>query len=155
MQYLTHADRAATDTSCIFCVKAAAPDAREHILYRGESSYVTLNRYPYNNGHLMVVPYAHVPSLEDLDPLTLAELMQLLKQGLAALRVAMGPEGFNVGANLGQVAGAGVEAHVHLHVVPRWSGDTNFMPIIGDMRVIPQTWLQTYDELKAALKDPC
>jgi ATP adenylyltransferase len=103
----------------------------------------------------MVVPYAHVPSLEDLDALTLAELMQLLKQGLAALRVAMGPEGFNVGANLGQVAGAGVEAHVHLHVVPRWSGDTNFMPIIGDMRVIPQTWLQTYDELKAALKDPC
>ena len=141
---------------CIFCRAVESNDDRENlVLLRGERAFLILNRYPYNNGHLMVVPYAHVPSLEDLDALTLAELMQLLKQGLAALRVAMGPEGFNVGANLGQVAGAGVEAHVHLHVVPRWSGDTNFMPIIGDMRVIPQTWLQTYDELKAALKDPC
>ena len=152
LEYLT----APKYEGCIFCRAVESNDDRENlVLLRGERAFLILNRYPYNNGHLMVVPYAHVPSLEDLDALTLADLMQLLKQGLAALRVAMGPEGFNVGANLGQVAGAGVEAHVHLHVVPRWSGDTNFMPIIGDMRVIPQTWLQTYDELKAALKDPC
>jgi ATP adenylyltransferase len=99
----------------------------------------------------MVVPYAHVPSLENLDTPTLTEMMLLLNRGLAALRRAMAPDGFNVGANLGEVAGAGLKEHVHFHAVPRWSGDTNFMPVVGDMRVIPQTWLQTYDDLKAAL----
>ena len=112
-----------------------------------------LNRYPYNNGHFMLVPYRHVASLEDLDPPTLTEMMLLVNRGMAALRALMRPDGFNVGANLGTVAGAGVEDHVHLHVVPRWAGDTNFMPVIGDMRVVPQTWLQTYDDLKAALED--
>jgi ATP adenylyltransferase len=102
----------------------------------------------------MSVPYAHVPSLEDLDAPTLTEMMLLLNRGLAALRAIMHPDGFNVGANLGHVAGAGIEDHVHIHAVPRWAGDTNFMPVIGDMRVVPQTWLQTYDQLKAALEDP-
>jgi ATP adenylyltransferase len=151
LEYLT----APKDEGCIFCRAAEGKDDRANlVLLRGERTFLILNRYPYNNGHLMVVPYMHVPSLEDLDTPTLTELMLLLKRGLAALHVAMVPEGFNIGANLGQVAGAGVEAHVHLHVVPRWTGDTNFMPIIGDMRVIPQTWLQTYDDLRAALKDP-
>jgi ATP adenylyltransferase len=151
LEYLT----APKEEGCIFCRAVESKDDRGNlVLLRGERAFLILNRYPYNNGHIMVVPYAHVPSLEDLDAPTLTELMELLKQGLAALRVAMGPEGFNVGANLGQVAGAGVEDHVHLHVVPRWTGDTNFMPIIGDMRVIPQTWLQTYDELRAALQAP-
>ena len=148
MQYLTHADRAATDTSCIFCVKATAPDAREHILYRGESSYVTLNRYPYNNGHLMVIPYAHAASLELLDPPTLTELMLLVNRGLAVLRQAYHPDGFNIGVNVGQAAGAGIAEHVHIHVVPRWNADTNFMPIVGDTRIIPETLDQTYARLK-------
>ena len=137
---------------CFFCQGVEGNDDRENlILLRGERAFMILNRYPYNNGHFMVVPYAHVPSLEDLDAPTLTEMMLLLNRGLTALRRTMAPDGFNVGANLGQVAGAGIEEHVHIHAVPRWSGDTNFMPVVGDMRVIPQTWLQTYDDLKAAL----
>jgi ATP adenylyltransferase len=139
---------------CIFCRAVEGDDDRGNlVLLRGERVFLILNRFPYNNGHLMVVPYAHVPSLEDLDAPTLVEMMLLLKQGLAALRSAMHPDGFNLGANLGHVAGAGVEEHVHFHVVPRWLGDTNFMPVVGDLRVVPQTWLQTYDQLKAALED--
>jgi ATP adenylyltransferase len=131
---------------CIFCRAVEGDDDRGNlVLLRGERVFLILNRFPYNNGHLMVVPYAHVPSLEDLDAPTLAEMMLLLKQGLAALRSAMHPDGFNLGANLGHVAGAGVEEHVHFHVVPRWLGDTNFMPVVGDLRVVFQTWLQTYD----------
>jgi ATP adenylyltransferase len=137
---------------CFFCHGVEGNDDRENlILLRGKKAFMILNRYPYNNGHFMVVPYAHVPSLEDLDAPTLTEMMLLLNRGLAALRRTMAPDGFNVGANLGQVAGAGLKEHVHIHAVPRWSGDTNFMPVVGDMRVIPQTWLQTYDDLKAAL----
>jgi ATP adenylyltransferase len=140
------------EEECFFCAGVESNDDRENlILLRGERAFMILNRYPYNNGHFMIVPYAHVPSLEDLDTSTLTEMMLLLNRGLAALRQAMAPDGFNLGANLGEVAGAGVKEHVHIHAVPRWSGDTNFMPIVGDMRVIPQTWLQTYDALKAAL----
>lgn len=149
LDYLT----ASKADGCIFCDAAAGDDDRQNlVLHRGERAFLILNRYPYNNGHFMVAPYAHVPSLEDLDAPTLLDMMMLLNRGLAALRVAMHPDGFNVGANLGHVAGAGVEDHVHIHAVPRWAGDTNFMPIIGDMRVVPQTWLQTYDDLKAALE---
>jgi ATP adenylyltransferase len=137
----------------VFCRVIEDGDDRENlVLLRGERVFLILNRYPYNSGHFMVVPYAHVPSLEDLDEPTLAEMMRLLNRGLAALRATMFPDGFNVGANLGRVAGAGIEEHVHLHAVPRWSGDTNFMPVVGDMRVVPQTWLQAYDDLKAALR---
>jgi ATP adenylyltransferase len=137
----------------VFCRVIEDGDDRENlVLLRGERVFPILNRYPYNSGHFMVVPYAHVPSLEDLDEPTLAEMMRLLNRGLAALRATMFPDGFNVGANLGRVAGAGIEEHVHLHAVPRWSGDTNFMPVVGDMRVVPQTWLQAYDDLKAALR---
>jgi ATP adenylyltransferase len=137
---------------CIFCHAAESNDDRENlVLLRGERVFLILNRYPYNNGHFMVVPYAHVPSLEDMEAPALAEMMHLLKRGLAALRATMHPDGFNIGANLGRVAGAGIEEHVHLHAVPRWSGDTNFMPVVGDMRVVPQTWMQAYDDLKVAL----
>ena len=137
---------------CIFCQAAAADDDRANlVLLRGERAFLILNRYPYNNGHFMAVPYVHLPSLEDLDAPTLTEMMLLLNRGLAALRSAMNCEGFNVGANLGPAAGAGIAEHVHMHAVPRWSGDTNFMPVVGDMRVVPQTWLQTYDQIKAAL----
>jgi ATP adenylyltransferase len=139
---------------CVFCHAAESEDDRQTlVLFRGERAFLILNRYPYNNGHFMVVPYAHLPSLEDLDAPTLTEMMLLLNRGLAGLRAVMCPDGFNVGVNLGHVAGAGIEEHVHIHVVPRWSGDTNFMPVVGDMRVVPQTWLQTYDDLKAALEE--
>jgi ATP adenylyltransferase len=139
---------------CVFCHAAESDEDRHNlVLLRGERVFMLLNRYPYNSGHFMVIPYAHVPSLEDLDAPTLTEMMQILNRGLAALRAAMQPEGFNIGANLGHAAGAGIEQHVHIHAVPRWSGDTNFMPIVGDMRVVPQTWLQTFDDLKAALDD--
>jgi len=139
---------------CVFCHAVQSDDDRENlILLRGQQAFLILNRYPYNNGHFMVVPNAHVPGLEDLDAPTLTEMMLLLNRGLAALRACLCPEGFNIGANLGHVAGAGVEDHVHIHAVPRWAGDTNFMPIVGDMRVVPQTWFQTYDGLKAALED--
>jgi ATP adenylyltransferase len=137
---------------CIFCRAIAGDDDRENlVLFRGEYAFLVLNRYPYNNGHIMVVPYAHVPTPEALDVETLAEMMTLMNRALAALRAAMAPDGVNIGINVGQVAGAGVADHVHVHVVPRWMGDTNFMPVVGDMRVVPQTWLQTYDQLQAAL----
>jgi ATP adenylyltransferase len=125
---------------CIFCSKPAAADDRASlILTRGERCFAMLNAYPYNNGHLMVSPYEHLPTIEDLDEPTLLELMQLTRRSLAALREAYSPEGFNIGINQGKVAGAGVEEHVHQHVVPRWGGDTNFMPVIGDTRVLPQS----------------
>ena len=109
---------------------------------------LTLNRYPYNNGHLLVVPYAHVPSLEDLPPETLLEMMLLVNRGLAALRDAMRPEGFNVGVNLGKVAGVGIASHVHIHIVPRWSADTSFMTTIGETRTVPETLAETYARLR-------
>ena len=149
LEYLT----APKAEGCIFCYAVDSEGDRENlVLLRGERAFLILNRYPYNNGHFMSVPYAHVPSLEDLDPPTLTEMMLLVNRGMAALRACMRPEGFNVGANLGLVAGAGIEDHVHVHVVPRWAGDTNFMPVVGDMRVVPQTWLQTYDALRAVLE---
>jgi ATP adenylyltransferase len=150
LEYLTEPRK----EGCIFCRAIAGSDDRESlVLWRGEHAFLILNRYPYNNGHLMVVPYAHVASFEELDAATLTELMVLMNRALAALRQAMEPDGFNLGANLGHVAGAGVADHVHLHVVPRWAGDTNFMPIVGDMRVVPQTWQQTYDQVRAALEE--
>jgi ATP adenylyltransferase len=149
LEYLT----APKTAGCIFCHAAESDDDRENlVLFRGERAFLILNRYPYNNGHFLVVPYVHFPSLENLDAPTLTEMMLLLNHGLAALRASMYPDGFNIGANLGQVAGAGIEDHVHIHAVPRWSGDTNFMPVVGDMRVVPQTWMQTYDDLKTALE---
>lgn len=136
---------------CIFCNKIKAEDdAAEHILVRGQRAFVILNRYPYNNGHLMIVPYAHVPSLEDLDGATRLEMMDLVVQSLSALRAAYKPNGFNLGANIGQAAGAGVADHIHIHVVPRWGGDTNYMPIIGNTRVIPELLDETYRRLKEA-----
>ena len=150
LEYLT----APKTEGCIFCHALQSEQDRENlVLLRGERAFLILNRFPYNNGHFMVVPHDHVPSLEDLDTPTLTEMMVLLNRGLAALRATMHPDGFNIGANLGQVAGAGIEDHVHLHAVPRWAGDTNFMPVVADMRVVPATWLQTYDSLKAALDE--
>jgi ATP adenylyltransferase len=148
MAYLTGADKPPCDSGCVLCNKITASDDKEHVLARGQFGCVTLNRYPYNNGHLMVLPYAHVASLEDLDPPTLTELMLLTNRGLAVLRMAYQPDGFNIGVNLGRAAGAGIADHVHIHIVPRWNADTNFMPIISETRVIPETLDQTYARLR-------
>ena len=133
---------------CLFCVKPRSEDAEVRIVHRGRLCYVVLNRFPYNNGHLMVVPYAHMPTLEDLDAATLAELMALTRLSLRVLREAYNPQGFNVGMNIGEVAGAGVAEHIHLHVVPRWGGDTNYMTTVGETRVIPEWLDQTYERLR-------
>jgi ATP adenylyltransferase len=138
---------------CIFCTQPAAHrDAESHILYRGERCYMMLNLYPYNNGHLMIVPYQHVGSIEKLDSATLTELMEQAQLSLKALRLAMKPDGFNMGINEGKVAGAGYADHMHLHVVPRWDGDTNFMPVLADVKVMPEHLDVVYEELKQALE---
>jgi ATP adenylyltransferase len=133
---------------CIFCTKPASGDDRAaHIVHRGEHCFAMLNAFPYNNGHLMVSPFRHVPSIEELDAAALLELMTLAQASIAALRSAYAPEGFNLGINQGKIAGAGVEHHVHLHVVPRWGADTNFMPVVGDTRVLPQSLEQSYEDV--------
>lgn len=133
---------------CLFCIRPQEPDPEAHIVHRGELCYVILNRFPYNNGHLMVVPYAHVGTLEDLDTETAGDLLALTQLSLEVLREAYQPEGFNVGANIGAAAGAGIEDHVHLHVVPRWAGDTNYMTTTGKTRVIPEWMEQVYERLR-------
>jgi ATP adenylyltransferase len=143
-------------SGCIFCDKAAAPPNKDrdgYVLLRGKVGLMILNLYPYNTGHFMVAPYHHVPGLEDLDPAVLGELMAMVNQGMAALRATMRPEGFNIGVNLGAAAGAGITDHVHIHCVPRWQGDTNFMPVFSETKVIPELLDATYDKLKAALSD--
>jgi ATP adenylyltransferase len=137
------------EPGCIFCTRLArSTDQEDYILQRGERSFVILNAYPYTNGHLMIVPFDHVSDLEALADATLAEMNQLLKRSISALRQAFGPQGFNIGWNIGRCAGAGVEEHVHEHVVPRWNGDTNFMPVLADVTVIPDTLADTWRTLK-------
>ena len=139
---------------CIFCTQPAAHrDAEYHILYRGERCFIMLNRYPYNNGHLMIAPYQHVGAIEKLDAATLAELMAQTQLALRALRRVMNPDGFNMGINEGKVAGAGFAEHMHFHIVPRWNGDTNFMPVIADIKVIPEHLDIVYQKLKDALEE--
>jgi ATP adenylyltransferase len=135
---------------CIFCSEPKlGDDAKALIPYRGERCYVIMNAFPYNNGHLMVAPYEHTGQLEALDEETALELMTLTQRSLRALTRAYEPEGFNLGINLGRIAGAGFEDHLHMHVVPRWAGDTNFMPVIADTRVLPQALEESY----AAVRD--
>jgi ATP adenylyltransferase len=137
---------------CVFCNMLEAEDDRAMlILERNERAFLVLNKYPYNNGHLMAVPYHHVDSLEKLTPEDVSGMMAMVERAVRALRWAMRPEGFNIGMNIGQVAGAGVKDHVHCHIVPRWNGDTNFMPVLAEVRLIPQDLWDTYDQLKKAL----
>ena len=133
---------------CIFCAAAGSDDdAASYVVHRGERCFVMLNAYPYNNGHVMVSPYEHVPSIEGLDEPTVLELMGLTQRSLSAIREAYGPEGFNMGINQGKIAGAGVEDHIHLHVVPRWGADTNFMPVVASTRVLPESLEGSYETL--------
>lgn len=136
---------------CIFCRAVEADDDEAaYVVHRGEHCFVLLNAYPYNNGHVMIAPYAHEPTIEPLDEPTLNELMGLVKRTTQALRDVYAPEGFNVGINMGKAAGAGIEEHIHMHVLPRWTGDTNFMPVIADTRVLPQSLADSWRELKEA-----
>jgi ATP adenylyltransferase len=135
---------------CIFCTKPALDDESALIVRRGEHCFVMLNAFPYTSGHVMVAPYEHAAELERLAEPTAGELMALTQESIKAIRAAYSPEGFNVGANLGTVAGAGVADHVHFHVVPRWEGDTNFMSVIGEVRVLPEALEDTQRSLKEA-----
>ncbi len=128
-------------------------DAQHLIVWRGTSCFVIMNRYPYNSGHLMIVPYRQVADFQDLSLVELAEMMQAAQRAVGALNRVMGPHGYNIGANLGRVAGAGIENHVHFHVVPRWNGDTNFMPVLGDTKVVSEEMRKTFRKLQKAFKN--
>ncbi|MBI4550709.1 MAG: HIT domain-containing protein [Candidatus Latescibacteria bacterium] len=137
------------EAGCIFCTKPQQDnDAETYILHRGTVCFVIMNLYPYNNGHLMIVPYRHVADVDMLTAEESAGMMSVLQTWLRVLKQAMAPHGFNVGMNLGRVAGAGIEEHLHIHVVPRWNGDTNFMPVVGETKVISEGLDQTYRKLK-------
>jgi ATP adenylyltransferase len=142
-------------TECIFCDAAARKDDAETlVVYRGAKSFIILNRYPYTSGHVMLVPYAHVPDLSGLDGATLEEIMRLAQRAEVAFRQNYSPDGMNLGMNLGRAAGAGVAGHVHMHVLPRWFGDSNFMTVTGETRVHPEELKTTYQRLRKALHDP-
>ncbi|HEU5417554.1 MAG TPA: HIT domain-containing protein [Streptosporangiaceae bacterium] len=135
---------------CPFCRIPKLPDEQGLIIARGVLVYAVLNLYPYNSGHLMVVPYRHVADYTELDDKETAELADFAKRAMTALRAASGAQGFNIGMNMGHVAGAGIAEHLHQHVVPRWGGDANFMPIIGQTKVLPELLSQTREHLAAA-----
>ena len=137
---------------CIFCAAAAERDgSSEQVLEAGDECFTMLNAFPYASGHIMVAPYRHVGELEGLEERELLEMMALTRRAISALRDVMAPDGFNAGFNIGEVAGAGYADHLHLHVVPRWRGDTNFMPVLGGTRVISQALEETRATLVAAL----
>jgi ATP adenylyltransferase len=143
---------ASKDEGCIFCSALAAnDDSKTHIVFRGAKTFVILNRFPYTSGHVMIVPYAHVADLPDADLETLAEMMRLAQRVHSALEKTYHPQGFNLGMNLGRAAGAGVAGHLHLHVLPRWAGDANFMTVIGETRVEPEDLETTFAKLRKAL----
>jgi ATP adenylyltransferase len=136
---------------CAFCEEMARDDGAENlILFRGEYNFVILNRYPYTSGHLMVVPYVHHPSIENLDANSRAEMMELSIRCIQVLQNVFKPQGYNLGINIGEAAGAGIIDHVHMHVVPRWIGDTNFLSSLGETRVLPETLEETYYRIKQA-----
>ena len=139
------------EEQCIFCAKPVARDDEANlIVHCGERCFVILNLFPYTNGHLMVAPYEHLGRLQDVPADTLAEMMTLAQRAMSRLEDVYDPHGYNVGFNQGRVAGAGFADHIHLHVVPRWGGDTNFMPVIADTKVMPQSIEQSYGALKGA-----
>jgi len=143
-------------TDCPFCDylhQDSSHDPENYLLLRGEHAFVVLNRYPYSNGHLMVLPNMHVSMLTDLDDACQGELMLMTTYCTRILQMAYFPHGFNVGINLGKAAGAGMEPHLHVHIVPRWEGDTNFMPVIGHTKVLPESLDDAYDRLRALVEE--
>ena len=134
---------------CILCDKPRENnDALNYILYRGDKNFVMLNSYPYNPGHLMITPYRHIANLEELTDEERNEHFKIVSRSIKMLRQVFNPAGFNIGINVGRVAGAGIDDHFHTHIVPRWQGDTNFMPVISDIRVIPEALAETYEKLR-------
>ena len=133
---------------CIFCTKPRLPDEEGLVVHRGEHCFVMLNAFPYTSGHVMVAPYEHTAVLQDLDEPTSNEVIALVRRSLRAIGSSYQPDGYNVGANLGTAAGAGITGHFHMHVVPRWEGDTNFMPVVDDVRVLPESLEDSYQSLK-------
>ena len=134
---------------CILCDKpAGSDDALNYILYRGDKNFVMLNAYPYNPGHLMISPYRHVANLEELTDEECHEHFNIVSRSVKILRQVFKPAGFNIGINMSRVAGAGIDDHIHTHIVPRWQGDTNFMTVISDVRVLPEALSETYEKLK-------
>ncbi len=147
MTYIENHDK---EEGCVFCNAQAKEDSAENLIaFRGEHAFVILNRYPYTSGHLMVIPFLHKPNLEELDSATRAEMIELTSRCTTALKNIYNPQGFNVGANIGEAAGAGVKEHVHIHIVPRWKGDTNFMSTVGETRVLPEELESTYNRVKS------
>lgn len=152
MEYIQDHSRA---SGCVFCEAwAGSDDERTLLIHRGQSAFVILNRFPYTSGHLMVVPVTHLPTLEEVPLPTLTEVMALTQTALTVLRQVYRPQAFNVGANIGELAGAGIAEHVHLHVVPRWAGDTNFMATLAETRVLPEALDETYHRLHATWPEP-
>lgn len=150
MIYVTQAEKS---EGCIFCdFPKEDRDAERKIVYRGKTAFVIMNAFPYNPGHLMVAPYRHTADFEALDPEEIAEMGALAQKALRVIKATMSPHGFNLGMNLGRVAGAGIDAHLHLHIVPRWNGDTNFMPVIAETKTIPEALETTYANLTEAWK---
>lgn len=139
--------RTGGDAGCVFC-EALTSDQSSLVVFRGNTCYVILNKFPYNNGHLMVVPMRHIATLADATSAELSELMELARRAELAIREAYAPHGLNMGINLGKPAGAGILDHLHLHVVPRWNGDTNFMTVVGETRVLPEDLPVTAERLK-------
>jgi ATP adenylyltransferase len=144
---------AASGPGCLFCIKSAEnKDADNFVVHRDRRTFVLLNLYPYTAGHLMIAPYEHVPTLEAAPEETVSEMMLLARQAETHLRTIYKPEGFNIGLNIGKVAGAGVAGHIHMHVVPRWAGDANFMTIVGETRVLPEDLPTTYEKVARAFQ---
>ena len=155
MDYIRTLEKSA-DGECFLCAAAAATtDAEKRdrlVLWTSQHSVVLINRYPYTNGHLLIAPREHIPDLELLAEDVLFDVQRQTTRAIALLKKAMSPQGFNIGINLGRCAGAGLPGHIHQHVVPRWGGDTNFMSVVGEVRVVPQAMSQLYDELLAATR---
>jgi ATP adenylyltransferase len=147
LEYIRQADE---QEGCLFCRAAEGEDEAGLVLHRGRNTLALLNKFPYASGHLMVAPYRHVGEFSELEDGEVLELHRLASQGMGALAQLYGPQGFNLGWNLGRIAGAGVVDHVHLHVVPRWAGDTNFMPVLADVKVLPEHLLETRTRLAQA-----
>ena len=138
---------------CIFCkFPKEKDDEKNLILYRGKRAFIIMNNYPYNPGHVMIAPYRHVANLEDLTPEEVHDIHTLASLAIKAIKKSMKPQGFNLGINIGRAGGAGIEGHIHLHIVPRWNGDTNFMPVISDTKVIVQEIKESYKELRESIE---
>jgi ATP adenylyltransferase len=147
LEYVTGADE---QEGCLFCLAPAGSDEDGLVVHRGASGFVLLNKYPYSSGHMMVAPYRHVADFIELTDEEVLEVHRLAGCGIAALAEVFAPQGYNLGWNLGRIAGAGIADHVHLHVVPRWAGDTNFMPVLADVKVLPEHLVETRRKLAAA-----